>query len=76
MDSTGSRKRGGPTGLDLTGLVADVFMLWWDRQFMNILKKLNISLDIYGRFKDDCNILSDLLPKGLGLTAIIVSYST
>ena len=58
------QKRGGPTGLDLTGLVADVFMLWWDRQFVNILEKLKISLDIYGRFKDDCNILSDPLPKG------------
>ena len=42
------QKKGGPTGLDLTGLVADVFMLWWDRQFMKILEDLKIPLDIYG----------------------------
>ena len=31
----------GPTGLDLTGLVADIFMLWWDDQYQ---EKLTASL--------------------------------
>ena len=56
--------KGGPTGLDLTGLVADIFMLWWDSEYVKQLENLNISLDVYGRFKDDCNIISDPLRPG------------
>ena len=56
--------KGGPTGLDLTGLVADIFMLWWDGEFVSQLEHLNIVLDVYGRFKDDCNVITDPISPG------------
>ena len=58
------QKDTGATGLDITGLVADVYMLWWDMRYLDKLKDLNIDLDIYKRFKDDLNIISDPLPLG------------
>ena len=54
----------GPTGLDITGLATDVYMIWWDEKFLNRLKELRIHLDIYKRFKDDLNILGNSLPLG------------
>ena len=54
----------GATGLDLTGLVADVYMLWWDGRFRDKLKDLSFPLDLYKRFKDDINTISDPLPLG------------
>ena len=52
---------GGATGLDATGEVADLYMLWWDCEFLKVLKSVNIELDIHARFKDDINDLCDEL---------------
>ena len=54
----------GATGFDLTGLVADVFMIWWDDRFSRRLEDLNIFPDVNLRFKDDLNLLLDALPLG------------
>ena len=54
----------GPTGLVITGIALDVFMLWWDSKFLDRLKEMKVSPDIYVRFKDDCNILGNSLPSG------------
>ena len=51
--------KGSATGLDVTGELADLFMLWWDSMFLNVVKKCNLELDIYTRFKDDTGILMD-----------------
>ena len=58
------QKAGGPTGLDLTGELADLFMLWWDQEFLAILEKLSIDTDVYTRFKDDIDLVCDALPSG------------
>ena len=31
------QKEGGPIGMELTGVVAQVFMVWWDRQLQGRL---------------------------------------
>ena len=54
----------GPTGYDLTGLVADVYMVWWDERFSQRLLDLKLKTDINVRFKDDLNILTRALPLG------------
>jgi len=54
----------GPTGYDLTGLVADVYMVWWDERFSQRLFDLKWKIDINVRFKDDLNILTRALPLG------------
>ena len=54
----------GPTGLDLTGLVADIYMLWWDDQYIEKLTELGFVSDLYTRFKDDVNVISEVFgPK-------------
>ena len=55
---------GGATGLDLTGELADLIMLWWDMEFMKVLKDLSLKIDLYGRFKDDGNLIVEELPEG------------
>ena len=58
------QKNTGATGLDITGLAADIYMLWWDMRYQDKLRDLNINLDVYKRFKDDLNIISNPLPLG------------
>ena len=54
----------GPTGFDMTGLAADLYLIWWDGKFQQWLKDLNIKTDINCRFKDDISIMTDLIPLG------------
>ena len=54
--------KGSSTGLDVTGELADLFMLWWDSMFLKIVKKCNLELDIYTRFKDDTGITDEQNP--------------
>jgi len=60
---------GGATGLDLTGELADIIMLWWDGEFLAKLNGLAIHVDLYKRFKDDINLILDDILAG-------ASYST
>ena len=53
---------GGATGLDLVNDVSDLYMIWWDREFCSVLDKLAIMMDINVRFKDDVNLLTDIIP--------------
>ena len=48
---------GGPIGVELTGGLADLFMLYWDKKFLKKLEELNINVKGYKRFKDDTNII-------------------
>ena len=54
----------GATGYDMTGLCADVYMVWWMDKFVNKLNQLNIKLDVNVRFKDDLNLMTKALPLG------------
>ena len=36
------QKKGGPIGMELTGVVAQVFMVWWDRQLKQKLEEINV----------------------------------
>ena len=51
------QKDGEPIGVELTGALADLFMLYWDRKFLTKLDKMNIKVKGYKRFKDDTNIM-------------------
>ena len=34
------QRKGGPIGLELTGVVAQVFMVWWDRQLIESIRSM------------------------------------
>ena len=52
---------GGATGLQLTGELADLIMLWWDEEFLSLLKDLSVDVGLYTRFKDDIGIIAEAL---------------
>ena len=47
------QSEGGAIGSDLTGEIARDVMTLWDKQFLSMLKKLRIIIDLYGRYVDD-----------------------
>ena len=51
------QKGGGSIGLDLTGVVADIYMDHWDAEYITILQKKNIHTKLYKRYKDDINLV-------------------
>ena len=50
------QESGGPIGLNLTGTIAQVFMLWWDKKFKDKLKQLGVEVLLYKRYVDDINM--------------------
>ena len=50
------QRRGGPIGMELTGVVAQVFMVWWDRQFKERLRQVQNDMKIHERYVDDTNV--------------------
>ena len=46
--------RGGPIGLRLTGDIAQVFMLWWDKEMKKRLEGIGLAPLMYQRYVDDC----------------------
>ena len=54
------QKEGGSIGLDLTGVVADIFMERWDGIFLRRLMEIDVQPVVYGRYKDDVNCVLDV----------------
>ena len=44
---------GGPIGMEITGTVAQVFMVWWDPRLRERLNVINIQLPLHKRYIDD-----------------------
>ena len=55
------QKEGGSIGLDLTGVVVDIYMNHWDRKLKEILQNKNIDVKLYKRYKDDINLILRVL---------------
>ena len=53
------QKEGGAIGLDLTGVVADIFMGRWDRMLKREMVRTEIEPIMYGRYKDDIDFVLD-----------------
>ena len=47
---------GGAIGLQLTGTLAKLYMVWWDKMFLSKLSHLQINVAFYKRYIDDINI--------------------
>eukprot|EP00794_Sanderia_malayensis_P013422 gene13422-14801_t len=58
------QQRGGAIGLALTGSLAQVFMMWWDRTFKSRLSDLGIVTRLCKRYVDDVNMAADEVPAG------------
>ena len=58
------QQHGGPIGMELTGVVAQIFMVWWDRQFKERLRQVNQQLNLHERYVDDSNVVTMAVERG------------
>ena len=58
------QKDGSPIGLDMSVEGASIYMLLWDRDFLQKLKKLGIHVDLYKRYVDDTLVILRSIRKG------------
>lgn len=58
------QQSGGSIGLELTGNIAQVFMIWWDSEFKLRLNEAGIVSRLIKRYVDDINLAVDELPVG------------
>ena len=56
--------KGGAIGLELTGVLAQIFMVWWDREFKARVERLGIPLYMYKRYVDDINVIVGAVEPG------------
>ncbi|PFX24331.1 hypothetical protein AWC38_SpisGene11044 [Stylophora pistillata] len=56
---------GGPIGLELTGVLAQLFMVWWDRQMVKKLEENGVGLRAYKRYVDDINVVMNASAAGI-----------
>ena len=47
------QKEGGAIGLELTGQLAKIYMIWWDKQYIRKTNELGLTLMLYKRYVDD-----------------------
>ena len=59
------QSKGGPIGLQLTGILAQLFMIWWDKQLHTKLMNLGIVQRMYKRYVDDVNTVMNATKPGL-----------
>ena len=52
------QRRGGPIGMELTGVIAHVFMVWWDRRFKERLHEVQNEMKLHKRYVDDSNVVT------------------
>ena len=58
------QKEGGAIGNELTGTIAQVFMVWWDKQLRARLQEVNVRLRLHERYIDDTNVVATKTPIG------------
>ena len=51
------QKEGGSIGLDLTGVVSDIFMSYWDKKLLDRMAENGLEAIVYKRYKDDVNVV-------------------
>ena len=58
------QQKGGPIGLELTGSIAQIFMIWWDQNLKLRLDNLGIVAYMYKRYLDDIDLAARETPLG------------
>ena len=66
LDKIRKQTDGGPIGLQLTGSIARIVMLWWDNRFLEMANTAGVNIEMYERFVDDSNMVSETIEAGWG----------
>ena len=59
------QSKGGAIGLKLAGVLAQLFIVWWNRQFKIKMDKNGLRLRMYKRYVDDINVIVSAPKAGL-----------
>ena len=54
------QKCGGSIGLDLTGVISDIYMCEWDKLLKQRMEDSGMEVILYKRYKDDVNFVADI----------------
>ena len=57
--------KGGPIGLKLTGVLAQIFMMWWGKEFAARLDEMSVVVRMNKRYVDDINLAVQATPPGM-----------
>ena len=55
--------QGGEIDVGIAGDVATLFMVWWDRELKNRLRRQSIKVQLYKRYVDDTNLVVKTVPR-------------
>ena len=55
---------GGAIGVDLTGVMAQIFMSWWDKEVLKRMRIMKIDIYLYERYVDDINFCAGAMAPG------------
>ena len=58
------QEEGGSIGLDLTGVMAAIYMSWWDGQLVVLLRENGLFTLFYKRYEDDINLIIHATTEG------------
>ena len=58
------QREGGAIGMELTGVVAQIFMTWWDKEFKRKLNEVDMRLKLHERYVDDTNLAGQQTEPG------------
>ena len=50
---------GGAIGLELVGIIANIYMAWWDKELIQLITNENMEVEVYKRYVDDINVVID-----------------
>ena len=53
---------GGATGIDLTGVIAEIYMKYWDKELLKLLRANLLIPVLFKRYKDDINVIIENVP--------------
>ena len=59
---------GGSIGLDLTGVISDIYMCVWDEKLKSLAERDGAVVMLYKRYKDDINVVLD--PSGMEIESV------
>ena len=54
------QEEGGAIGVELTGELAQIFMIWWTKQFQDKTTEEKVQIHLYKRYVDDINLMTNI----------------
>ena len=63
-DEVRRQLEGGAIGSELTGSLANAFMLWWDDKLTKLVREAGVNMELFERYVDDCTEIVEVIEKG------------